>query len=134
VRAAGQLDELLVDAAAVEVAAADDQQRALRRPVFGRFGRRQLLRGQGHVEGCVRQRRRDDEADRGDEQARATDQSAHFSYLTYFQLRILPSDIHCTAVSRRLSRVASVLASVTHAMYSRCAEGLKLANVACAFL
>ncbi len=40
-------------------------------------------------------------------------------HFTYFQLRILPSAIHSTAVLMRFSRVAACWASITHAMYSR---------------
>src|SRR5690606_31135756 len=39
-------------------------------------------------------------------------------FFSYFQLRRLPSAIHSIAVASRLSRVASVFASVIHSMYS----------------
>ena len=42
-----------------------------------------------------------------------------FHFGSYFQLRLLPSDSHPTAVAIRFCRVASVFASVTHSTYSR---------------
>src|SRR5262245_20391199 len=39
-------------------------------------------------------------------------------HLAYFQFLTMPSAIHATAVSSRLARVASALASVTHSTYS----------------
>src|SRR5215211_2774719 len=52
----------------------------------------------------------------------------------YFQCLLFPSVSHSIVVSMRLSRVASVFASVIHSMYSRLCDGLKFSKVFCAVL
>src|SRR5205823_3051507 len=47
------------------------------------------------------------------------------NHRSYFQFRLLPSAIQPTAASRRLWRVSSAFASVTHSTYSRRWLGLK---------
>src|SRR5450830_1161293 len=59
-------------------------------------------------------------------QGQSPDFDQHFAY---FQFRAFPSASHSTACAMRLSRVASVLASVIHSTYSRLKLVLPALNV-----
>src|SRR5262249_17535338 len=81
---------------------------------------------------------RGDGGSRGDAHERASRQRssafARVVHLMYFQFLDFPSAIHSIACARRLLRVSSVLASVSHSRYSRLWLGGKAAYADAAFL